>query len=1459
MNVDQCQLRKKMMGRGVDGGCGAEERPYRPFRRATLDKGNGNKSSKDMGSSGIDLLAQASKNLSERSPFDVPEDGSTSGVSVPTLPIVLANLLNQTDNKKRHKKSQSGTDKKKKKSSRQGDKLRSGSIWVEHEDYFRRLELPDLETLSDLASLRSLSSRNCFSVPLVEYESINIQQRETDATAKNEDVVCSDGVVLEEIKNLLRSEGTVIKEEVNKDVEQPIGVDNAGNEISSGSDYSGSLEWLLGCRNRILLTSERPSKKRKLLGSDAGLGKLMVVAPCEGNTLLCDFCRTGDAKEYHHQLIICTSCKATVHKKCYGVLEDTDKSWLCSWCELENGRGDSERPCLLCPKKGGILKPVISKTENGGPAEFAHLFCSLWMPEVYIEDLKKMEPILNLSGIKETRMKLSCNLCKVKSGACIRCCNGTCRTSFHPICAREAGNRLEVWGRQGCDTVELRAFCSKHSDIQVSGRSVEEGESNAADSRSPVCHLPSESVREGHLSNDEMGVDVGTPGTGSDISRNSELRELELPNSEFNSSATDNVESGTTGRISEDESTLSKSLSFGLILKKLIDLGKVDVKDVAAEIGINPDALSAKLTDGDLLPDLLGKVIKWLSQHAHMGSWNKGENLKRKNTTKSERRAAICTEGTAMLDSDILDSAAAKAFSLEPTLESNICNNTMNNTICTSAENCTGNGIVVDEAKANKPVLKKEGSVSLAPDHSPEEQKSVVLDQEVHLGKSSVHLSVDNGEQSNSISSGVVDCLNPIILDLLDHEAYPGFNRHPYIQKELSELGKGKTLKSSMASDVDRMSTKPDGSEEGNKHLQDTGDHTICRNHQSQSADCGDTFRQLSKARKLGILDLSPEDEVEGELLYYQLQLLGTAVSRKQLSDNLVYEVAKKLPLEIDEQHGRRWDNVLVNKYFHDVREARKQGRKEKRHKQAQAVLAAATAAAATSSRNTSLRKDMSEEPAQQEMSTSRRKVTASSHLVPQTKETLLKMAVSGPPSDKRSDYRTPDFSVENPRTCDICRRSETIWNLIVVCSSCKVAVHMDCYKCAKESTGPWHCELCAESSSEPSLDFWEKPCSSTECTLCGGTTGAFRKATNGQWVHAFCAEWSLESTFRRGQINPVQGMESLAKNTDTCCVCQRVYGACIKCSYGNCQSTFHPSCARSAGFHMSGGGKLPHKGYCEKHSVEQKAKAESQKHGAEELKSLKHYRVELERLRLLCERIVKREKLKRELAVSSHEILAAKRDHAARSLHVRNPFSPPEVSSDSATTSIKGHPDSNISGSEAIQRSDDITIDSTASVKRRGKGPILMDTDQKTDDSATSKSRFSRKPTERQILSGKTVPRKHCIVSPSVSDDGDKGSRPKKQHVETFAKELVMTSDEASFKNRRLPKGYFYVPVDRLKEDKMGNQKAASSDKPANQKTSSDTGHWWTSPSAPEPGFTNWLKAKKNRWYCYKRAVAAT
>ena len=33
--------------------------------------------------------------------------------------------------------------------------------------------------------------------------------------------------------------------------------------------------------------------------------------------------------------------------------------------------------------------------------------------------------------------------------------SGTCRTAFHPICAREARYQMEIWGKFGCDNVSL--------------------------------------------------------------------------------------------------------------------------------------------------------------------------------------------------------------------------------------------------------------------------------------------------------------------------------------------------------------------------------------------------------------------------------------------------------------------------------------------------------------------------------------------------------------------------------------------------------------------------------------------------------------------------------------------------------------------------------------------------------------------------------------------------------------------------------------------------------------------------------------------------------------------------------------------------------------------------------------------------------------------------------------------
>lgn len=77
------------------------------------------------------------------------------------------------------------------------------------------------------------------------------------------------------------------------------------------------------------------------------------------------------------------------------------------------------------------------------------------------------------------------------------------------------------------------------------------------------------------------------------------------------------------------------------------------------------------------------------------------------------------------------------------------------------------------------------------------------------------------------------------------------------------------------------------------------------------------------------------------------------------------------------------------------------------------------------------------------------------------------------------------------------------------------MAVHLDCYRSVTDSPGPWYCELCEElvsskGSRAPAVNFWEKPAFAVECGLCGGNAGAFRKTTDDQWVHAFCAEVKL-------------------------------------------------------------------------------------------------------------------------------------------------------------------------------------------------------------------------------------------------------------------------------------------------------------------------------------------------------------
>ncbi|MED6131358.1 hypothetical protein PIB30_008948 [Stylosanthes scabra] len=1407
----RCQRRKDMAASGAQQRPDSAEPTLSPVDSPAELPGISNNSAVYE----IDYFSQARKALSERSPYE--EEASTSGVV--TLPSGLSSLLNRHgDNRRRHKKVRSGGEKKKKKSSRGSEKARAFNIWDETEEYFRDLSLSDIDTLVDVSSLSRLASGECFSIPVLgNSPRLNIVVNSSEEEKK--DAMKVDLVSGEDDKKVDEDLGS---EECIVGVES---IDNVAAENGLPQDDGKnvscvSLEWLLGCRSKVSLTSERPKKKRKLLNGDADLQKVQMTSPSDGDGPFCHYCGTGDASRDLNRLIVCASCKVAVHQKCYGVQDGLDESWLCSWCKLKRGVEGSVNPCVLCPNKGGALKPVDGTVEGVESVKFVHLFCCLWMPEVYVDDLKKMEPVMNVGSIKETRRKLVCNICKQKWGACVRCSHGTCRTSFHPLCAREARHRMEVCAKYGDDNIELRAFCLKHSDSQDNRGILPLGDSLAIGNTFLEANgLP---VNSEH----KLKIGCGSPNK---LNHNG-LQDVGLSDCRLIASdlsgcgAVQQHNVGMVGKTNEN-GVASDSLSFALVLKKLIDRGKVDAKDVAMEIGIAPDALTANINEAYMDPDVVEKIVNWLKAHVYTAAFHKGLKVKFKPPvpSKDESEAAERSVALPISDSGLLDPVAVKSVPPRRRTVSNIRISKDNKAIC-SSEGVTPDLFRADQLDHENPGSSNEGSPN-----------ATVVD----ITKSGDMLPKVQGNEDKPHKSNLSECVSEEMSKLylqngsmfcdgfcplysaaklpdcgsIKVEASSSYI-HPSIKK-LLQIHNGVNLEDISGPCEKSISTwvKSAGSScyssTDNQQLMCTG---ISKPGQGNT-------EQLHGSGKMELLEFSPEDEVEGELIFLQHRLLQNAVARKKFTDNLISNVAKSLPQEIDAAHQQRWDSVIVNRYLRDLREAKKLGRKERKHKEAQAVLAAATAAAAASSRVSSFRKDSIDESMQQEnllkLDALNGRNGACSQPMPRAKETLSRVAVTRTSSEKYSDFSLPtsEYSKEQSKSCDICRRSETLFNPILVCSGCKVAVHLDCYRSVKETTGPWYCELCEDvtsrSSAASAINFWEKPYFVAECALCSGTTGAFRKSSDGQWIHAFCAEWVFESTFRRGQINPVEGMESVLKGVDKCCICHCKHGVCMKCCYGHCQTSFHPSCARSAGYYMivrTTSGKPQHKAYCEKHSLEQKAKSE--KHGIEEFKSMKQVRVELERLRLLCERIVKREKLKRELVLCSHDILAFKRDHVARSVLVHSPFILPDGSSESATTSLRGNTEGYRSCSDAIQRSDDITVDSSVSDKHRLRAAVSMDTDPKLDDDcSTSQSCYNHKIPERVQFSGKQIPKRAYIASRNISDESSGLRSKSRKQADTFGKEIVMTSDEASMKNLRLPKGYAYVPADCLSNDKQFNE----------------------------------------------------
>uniref|UniRef100_A0A3P9HF55 Jade family PHD finger 2 n=1 Tax=Oryzias latipes TaxID=8090 RepID=A0A3P9HF55_ORYLA len=179
--------------------------------------------------------------------------------------------------------------------------------------------------------------------------------------------------------------------------------------------------------------------------------------------VVCDVCRSPEGED-GNEMVFCDKCNVCVHQACYGILKVPQGNWLCRTCAL-----GVQPKCLLCPKRGGALKPTRSGTK------WVHVSCALWIPEVSIGCPEKMEPITKVSHIPASRWALSCSLCREHTGTCIQCSMPSCIVAFHVTCAFDHGLEMKTILAEN-DEVRFKSFCLEHSCNTSSSSGVSNGD-----------------------------------------------------------------------------------------------------------------------------------------------------------------------------------------------------------------------------------------------------------------------------------------------------------------------------------------------------------------------------------------------------------------------------------------------------------------------------------------------------------------------------------------------------------------------------------------------------------------------------------------------------------------------------------------------------------------------------------------------------------------------------------------------------------------------------------------------------------------------------------------------------------------------------------------------------------------------------------------------------------------------
>ncbi|KIY68025.1 hypothetical protein CYLTODRAFT_431056 [Cylindrobasidium torrendii FP15055 ss-10] len=145
----------------------------------------------------------------------------------------------------------------------------------------------------------------------------------------------------------------------------------------------------------------------------------------------------------------CCKCGFSAHAGVIGAVVEKDgfDKWECDLCANEEALEASlSLNCALCPtfgdekKTGPSPKTFHRACKPTEGAQWAHVVCAVFIPELLFSDCERLRLVEGASTIVHHRWLTMCAICHEKKGAVVKCSD--CNREYHVSCAWEFGHRF---------------------------------------------------------------------------------------------------------------------------------------------------------------------------------------------------------------------------------------------------------------------------------------------------------------------------------------------------------------------------------------------------------------------------------------------------------------------------------------------------------------------------------------------------------------------------------------------------------------------------------------------------------------------------------------------------------------------------------------------------------------------------------------------------------------------------------------------------------------------------------------------------------------------------------------------------------------------------------------------------------------------------------------------------------